>query len=181
MISLNEVYNNGNLDESRQACKEMLDRLRAERQRDSEFGKRDDNALLKTLIQRQVLGPYTQLYDYPEALACAEQLRKIVPEEQQPWLLLGLAKYRMQDYEGAREWLQKLNDLPKIEDLPEVFLLPTRMGMALTLQKLGKVDMARTYYEQGLAAYQGIADPGTEERAILEEAQRELGVTDPQL
>ena len=69
--------------------------------------------------------------------------------------------------------------MPKIEDLPKVFLLPTRMGMALTLQKLGKVDLAHTYYEQGLAAYQGIADPGTEERAILEEAQREFAVSDP--
>ena len=69
--------------------------------------------------------------------------------------------------------------MPKIENLTKEYLLPTRMGMVLTLQKLGKADVAHTYYEQGLAAYQGIADPGPEQRAILEEAQRELAVSDP--
>ena len=53
-----------------------------------------------------------------------------------------------------RECLQKVNNVPDIDDIPLYNLLQVRMGMALTLQKLGEVDAARSYYERGLDAYQ---------------------------
>ena len=76
----------------------MLQRLLAERQRNPDFGNGDDHHDLVTLIQLQVWGPYPELRDTAEALACAEHLREFLPEDDQALLLLGWVKYRLQDY-----------------------------------------------------------------------------------
>ena len=175
VIALNEIYSDGTAEESRQACTELLQVLRTERARDAEFATRDRARFLVLLIQLQIMGPYTELYDYREALECAEDRLQLDPEDQEAWLLLGLAKYRLQDYVGARQWLQKLNDEPDIDNIPPEHLLPTRMSLALTLQRLGQNETAVEYYKRGLAAFQKIEVPQLRQRAILEEAQRELG------
>ena len=101
MVALMQVYRHANPGESKQAVAEMLRHLRAERQRNPDFGKANSQWLLIHLIQLQAWGPYPELRDSAEALACAERLRELLPDDDQALMLLGWAKYRMQDWRSA--------------------------------------------------------------------------------
>ena len=116
--------------------------------------------------------PHAQLRDTARALELAEEAVKVDPEEASGWSVLGQARYRSDDYQGALEPLQKSIELGYSRKARAWFFL------AMTHWQLGNQDEARQLYDQAAEWTRENEPPGASipARQFREEAAELMGI-----
>lgn len=111
--------------------------------------------------------------DYPAALASLEETKRLDPATPDVELHLGVTRFHMGDYAGAREALDAA--APSAQNNPEyhLYLGLVLLQEASSAEAAAELTLARTLgpeIDPGASYYEGLAWVGAEEREKAEEA-----------
>jgi tetratricopeptide (TPR) repeat protein len=114
-------------------------------------------------------------HDAAKAVALAEDVIAIAPQEANYWNTLGVARYRAGNFEGAIAALQKYREL-RTDDREG----SNPFFLAMTYWQLGKKDEARGWFEKGAQWLDKQHAPSAALQGFRSEAAALLGVNEPQ-
>jgi tetratricopeptide (TPR) repeat protein len=119
-----------------------------------------------------VIGASPQLYDPARALRLAEKATKLAPHEPNYWFVLGVARYRLGDIEGALAAVERARH-DRSEPSPNDYLL-----LAMAVYRQGQAAEARTMYEQIVEALKRTHPLSAETKRFCAEAGVLMGLAE---